>query len=363
MTLVLAFLAMIEAHAAGPVGPAVVVKQVAPPEVLVSGVKTLQVKPFDGTTVDIAAQIKLALANKDRMRTDAAAVGKEALAMGTDLAAQYVGGLVGGGIQGQIVQGLTKNTVQAVADELEAEPLILQDGLTIDVFQVVDGAADASLGGTVAISDALERYTVKQQAVDGDGNGVVDAEGKPVMVDVACVRRNVDVKVDWVIRGGAGGTGSVTRQGADSRCGDDQGQLAEATAIAEPLLQDLGDTIVRDFAPSWRIRRLALNQTKVAKDAMKFVRQSDWKNALCAFSSVAAANPDDSDALFDHGVLLEAFGHHDAAQKRYAEANAVKAKKPYEKAAERAVERATEVSNLTATYGLTWTVPAEPTCP
>ena len=69
------------AHAAGPVGPAMVVKQVAPPPQLVSGVKTLEIKQFSGTDVDVVSQVKTSLANQERLKSDAAAVGKEALGM------------------------------------------------------------------------------------------------------------------------------------------------------------------------------------------------------------------------------------------------------------------------------------------
>lgn len=349
------------AHAAGPTGPAITVKQVAPPPTLVGGVKTLQVADFGGTNgAAIAAEIRAELANPERLKTDAAAVANAALDAGTDIAASYVGGLVGGGLQGKLVEGLTKNTVTAVRDAVEQEPLLLDDGLAVNPFTVAADGADAVLGGSVDIADTVESYTTKQQAVDSDGQPMVDGEGKPVMVDVSCQRRSVEATVLWTIRGGANAKGEIKRTGGDSRCGSDVGNLLDGQTIAQAMLGGVGTEVVRDLAPAWRVRRMNMNKTKVVKEALKFVRDNDWEGARCAFGTVADANPDDSDAIFDHGVLLEAFGHFDAARARYDQAMAVKAKKPYEKAQERLAERRAEVEAMTSTYGMTWKVPTDP---
>lgn len=350
------------ARAAGPAGPSIVVKQVAPPKTMVSGVKTLQVNDFKGPMgPEVAAQVRAALADPERMKSDAAAIGKEALDVGTDLAAQYVGSLVGGGIGSKLVEGLTKNTVTAVRNEIEEEPLILDAGLTINPFTVVESGADATLTGVISVSDTVESFTQKQQARDGDGNPRVDSEGKAIMVEVSCKRRMVDVQIDWSVRGTGNAKGEVKRQSGDSRCGSDVSNLLDANTIAAGVLAGAGMPIVRDLAPAWRVKRLPMNKTKAAKDALKVNRQGDWQAARCAFRTAAEANPDDSDALFNHGVMLEAFGYFDAAQARYEQALALKVKKPYENAVERLAKRRAEVESMTAAYGLTWTVPAQPT--
>ena len=349
------------AMAAGPVGPAVTVKQIAPPAQLVKGVKTLRVNDFSGLNgAEIAAEIKAELANDERLKTDAAAMGKAALDAGTDVAASYVGGLVGGGIQGKIVEGLTKNTVSAVREATESDPLVLDSGLQINPFTLTEDKPDGNLGGTVEFTDSVEDYTTKQAATDGDGNVIKDADGNTVMTEVPCRRRSVEVSIGWHIRGGSNATGEVTRAGGDARCGADIGNLLDGQTIAAGITAGIGKEVVRDMAPAWRVRRLALNKTKLAKDALKLVRKSDWENARCAFGELAAAHPDDSDIQFDYGVFLEAFGHFNAAHKYYDAAIAIKAKKPYTKAKERASERKAEVSSMIRAYGLDWTVPSEP---
>ncbi len=349
------------ARAANPLGPAFVVKQAVPPPEVVTGVRMLRIEPFAGTDADVAAQIRAALDDPERRLTDAAAIGAAAVDVAADVGSQYLGGLVGGGIQGKLVQGVAKNTVTAVADGLEHDPLVLDDGLTIDVFQVVDdGEADATLGGRVEVSASTENYTQKQPRRDKDGNVVKDADGKPVMVEVACKRRAVTVTVSWAIRGGSGADGVIERTAGDARCGDQVDQLASADALAAPLMQGLGMPIVREIAPAWRVQRLPLVRTKAVKDALKALRADDWTGARCALEAAAAANPDDPDVQFDLGVALEAFGHHDAARARYAAAQQARDRKVYRKAAERLDARVAEVAAMTGGYGLTWTVPAEP---
>jgi hypothetical protein len=154
---------------AAALGPAVTVKQVTPPKILVPGVKTLEVQAFKGLRgEDVANQIKTALADTERLATDSKAVSEMAIETGAQLAGQTLGGMVGG-LGNGITKSMTKGAVENLAEELESEPLLLDDGLYVKVFDVVDGNADAVLTGTITVTDKVDDYKTKEQIKDDKG--------------------------------------------------------------------------------------------------------------------------------------------------------------------------------------------------
>lgn len=359
-SLLISALFAMTAHAAGPAGPGVLIKQVTPGKTHVKGVTTLEVQAFQGTDVDIKSQILAAYADTERLKTDNREIAKEALGVAADVGSQYLGGMLGGGLGSKLVQNVTKNTIDAAAEGLETEPLKIEDGLQVNPWEIVESGGSSVLAGQVQISDEVEDYTTKEQQRDSNGNPVTDSDGNPVMIEVPCRRRMVTVQIDWSVSGSGETAGDIKRQGGDARCGAQMSDLLDANTIAQGVLQDVGMPLIRDIAPAWRIKRLALNRTKAAKDALKYVKKEDWEGAKCAFAKAAKANPKDSDVVFGYGVMLEAFGHLDAADAQYDAAIALKDKKPYHKAKDRIGMRNVEIMALADVYGMTYAVPKEP---
>ncbi len=351
------------ALAAGPTGPGVTVKYVVPPTTLVKGVTTLEVQPFSGRRGEpIAAEIVAALADTERLATDAAAVTKEVLKQGKDVAADLAAGAVGGGIQGALVKNLTKTAVGTAENRLDIEPLVLDDGLRVDVFQVVPSGGSAKLTGTVKVSESTEDFKRTETKRDSNGNVVTNSDGKPMKIEVPCRRRSVVAQVNW--RVASGGTEiaakSFERKGGDSRCGSEISKLASANDIADRALVGAGTGVVRRMAPSWKVKRLPLSKSKAVKSSLQLIRMEDWGGAFCAFYAAAQANPNDYASVHGHGVMLEAYGHFDAATAQLEAAQAIKSTKMSTKALERAVKHKVQVMTLVDTYGLTYAVPDAP---
>src|SRR5688500_1979526 len=166
-------LSLVVPASAGALGPGIPVKQVVPPPVVIEGASRLELSTSGPRAAEIAAEIREALASRDRAaNTSGAQVGQALVSTATDVGAAYVGGLVGGGLGGKAVSGLTKGVGAMVADEIEDEPLVLDDGLRLDVFTVVPAGGDASLSARLESADSARDYTKKEPRLYDDGTFV-----------------------------------------------------------------------------------------------------------------------------------------------------------------------------------------------
>ncbi len=351
------------AHAAGGTGAGVPVKRIVPPEHVIEGVRSLQVNDFAGRGgTGIAMEIRAGLHDTERLATDAAAVAKEAAKAGADVASKLAGSAVGGGIQGKIVEGLTKNVATGIQDELEVEPVIIDDGLKLDVFEVKTGDADGILSGSVTVRQETSDYTQKVARKDSDGNLVKDSEGKSVYDEIPCKRRKVDVEIAWsVSKGGQAVIGkSFVKKNGDSRCGADVQYLASVDALADAVIPGTGTRIVRLIAPSWKVARLPMARDRTLKAELKLIRAGEHFKAMCGFRGLLSFDESHSAATLNLGVVEEALGYYDLAAEQYKQANALRPDKLRSKAVKRIATRVKNVDNMVAAYGLTWKIGDSP---
>jgi len=351
------------AYAAGPTGPGVPVKRVIAPEHIIEGVRSVQVNDFVGRGgAGIAMEIRSGLKDTERLATDAAALGKEVAKAGTEVASKLASNAVGGGIQGKIVEGLTKNVSSAIQDGLEVEPVILDDGLKLDVFEVKTSGADAVIGGSVTVAQETSDYTQKVARKDDDGNIIKDSEGKTVYDEIPCKRRKVNVEIAWsVTQGGKALLGkSFVKNNGDSRCGDDVKNLASADALADALLPGTGTRIVRLIAPSWKVARLPMARDKTLRAENRLVRTGNHFEAMCGLRGLLTFDEKHLAAVVNLGVIEEALGYYELAAAQYKKAQDIKPEKSTGKAMKRVSKRNSNVNRMIAAYGLTWKIADSP---
>jgi len=346
---------------AGALGPGIPVAQVVPPPVLLEGVNTIDVVPFTGPQGEaIALDIEAAMARTDRIveANGMAQVGTELVGMATETGAALASNLVGGGVQGKLVGGAAKLAGGLVESELEVEPVVIDDGLSTSVFQLVDGAADAVIAGEVTVDDALKKSKKTVTVLDSDGHPVKDSDGNTVTKEIPCTTRVVTVGLRWRVEGG----GEMLHQGAnqrkarDSKCGDERDQLATKQALASPLLEGWGEPIAATVSPGWAHRRVPLVKNKAQKEELKLVRGEALDLAACGYRALLAFDDTDRDARLNLGALLEARGYLPEAMAEYQVAMGQKSDRKVTKAMGRVTTRQAEVGKLEQAYGLSYTV-------
>jgi hypothetical protein len=349
---------------AGPMGPGIAVRQVVPPPTVIEGVSTLQVAQFEGPHGDRIRQSVLAgLLNVHRER-----------GLGTigDVAGGMVAGVgaVGGalvdaklkGIGGSIAAGAVTNTTEDLGEMLVRDKVVLDDGLRIDVFQVVPGAADAVLSVQIDVDEVDEPYTETRPQRDDDGNVVRDEEGAELTEEVGCVRRAAQAEVTWAVVGAGGAklAGAVVpRSSAASACGEDRERLPPHDELASVALHGVGSHLVAELAPAWKAFRIPMRKGPSVREMLGQIRKGEHTDALCTLDHVARLVPEDRVVHQVRGALLEALGHHDQALVSYAAVVGLKSADKMAGNAMRRVEgRKVEVDTLTRAYGLTWGVGA-----
>ena len=352
------------AHAAGPTSPGVPVKRVVAPEHVIEGVRSVQVSDFAGRNGGaIAMEIRAGLQDTERLATDAAAIGKELARTGTDIASKLASSAVGGGIQGKIAEGLTKNVSKGVQDGLEVEPVQLDDGLKLDVWQVKTSGADAVIGGSVRVSQETTDSTRKVAEKDDDGDLVKDSEGRTVYREIPCKARKVAVEVAWSVTK-TGGEALVAKSfvmnNGDSRCGEDIQYLASPEELADGVLAGTGARIVRLIAPSWKVLRLPMSKDRTLRAENQLARAGNHFEAMCGLRGLLGFDENLATAVMNLGVLEEALGYYDLAAAQYAKANALRGDKPTARAMNRVATRSADVKRMVAAYGLTWKIADSP---
>lgn len=352
-------------------GPGVAVRQVVAPPQLVSGVRTLQVGPFEGPGAKgLAAEIKAALADPERQvgMGTAADLAGAALKAGAQVGGQMVASQLGGGFAGKLVGGVVEGAGKLAADAVEDEKVVLDDGLRVDVFRVVEAKADGQLLGRFSTQPETTTFTKEVDATDDKGNVLKDGNGVVIKTKVTCTRRTVTATLAWELRarGAAAATGSATGSASDEHCPGDSGKIAEFPALEAAAVSGHGAAVVAQIAPAWRVSRLPLKRTPDLKLPLARVRAGAFGDALCVLHHAAAALPEDAEVALNEAALLEALGHHAEAAAAYARAATLDPKlRLAPEGAARVEARVAEVQQMTAAYGLSWTVGPAPfaACP
>lgn len=342
------------AHA-GPLGPGIPVKQVAPPPVVIEGVRSLEVRVTGPRGPEIVAEIREALASTTRQaNVSANDVAQGLVSTASEVGGAYVGGLVGGGLGGKVATGLTKAAGSMVAEEIENEPLVLDDGLKLDVFRVVPSGGDATLAATVDVADSARDFTKKEALTYDDGTFVKDEDGNVVYEDIPCRAVSVTVTFAWSIAKGGQQlhADTTSRQAGDERCGEDLENLASAGSLAEPLLYGWGEPVAARIAPSWRFDRLAMDKEPHLTEELKLVKAGAYDRALCGLRNATSFDAHDAAALLDQGVIHEAMGRFDEALALYGQALTASGDRSAAKAMTRADARKKDVATMERAYGL-----------
>lgn len=347
----------------GALGPGLMLRGVVLPPTVIEGVRSIKVEPFKGTGgAEISREAVAALKDPERV------VGRAARAQAADAmvgaAGQMAGSMVAskvGGLGGKFVSGLTEGAVNRAADEIKDPVLTLDDGLRIDVFKVVEGAADAVLSGSVTVKDSLSDTKKKEEAKDSKGNTIKDDKGQTVYIEIPCKRRSVTASVHWTLRAKGGDNlaeETVEHSNADERCGPDIGKVASAEILAKAAVAGAGRELVGQFAPAWDQVRIDLDRNKALSESLKQARKGEVFPALCGVRNMLHYTPDDTDALYILGGLHEGLGWFDEARVHYERAIEVGHHKGATKARDRVVERQQEIARLEAAYGLKWKIGA-----
>lgn len=355
-------LTLITAAQAGALGPAVKVKRVVPPANIVQGVKKLEIGDFSGfggTT--IGSEIRQALQDPTRTSgtaADGSLIG-DIVDLGGDLAGDAISTSLGGGAGGLIVGGLVNGVVDSAADEIGSNTLIIQDGLKVNVYEVVTEGGDARLSGKVELSEKNETYKAKQAKRDGKGNIVKDSNGKTVYVEVDCARRIVTTDIHWNLVDASSTLlveKGITRTARDSKCGSKRGELASKDELGKNTLNGIGSRIANELAPYWSESRLTFQRDKSIKEVIELNRKDQPQAALCAAREVVKADPYSVEANLALGVLHEGLGFVNEAIPYYKKAASVNNDKESLDHIRKVESRVKELSTLESVYGLTYTV-------
>lgn len=357
-------------RAAG-LGPGIAVRQVVPPAQIVGGVKTLQVDALSGPGGKaISAEIVAGLEDGEREIGIGTAgdVASGALKAGAQLGGQMLTSRLGGGFGAKVAGGVVEGTANVAAERVAAEKIQLDDGLTTQPFQLVEGGAEGVLSGGVTTRSGTETFTKEVPARDDKGNIRKDADGKTVKTKVSCTRRTVSASVAWAVT--AGGTeraaGVSERSVSDSKCAGEDGKLASVEALTQAAIRGHGPGIVAEIVPSWRAFRIPLKRSPDTRLPLMLIRKGEHQDALCVVHHMSGLVTDDPVPSLNEAALLEALGHYDQAISKYEEALS---RRPGMKMAEKSLARATtrrsDVDRMVAAYGLDWKVgtPDHDSCP
>lgn len=135
------------ALAANTVTPGIDVREVSAPPTLVTGVRRLAVGPFEGPNgTKLQAEIVAGLGDPDRDdgTGTASELAGDVIKMGSEVGGALLANQVGGGTGGKILKGATEAAGEMVADKVSGEKHQLDDGLSIQPFEVVTSDADGT---------------------------------------------------------------------------------------------------------------------------------------------------------------------------------------------------------------------------
>jgi len=357
------------AATAGPTHLNVPVRRVVAPENLLENVRTIEIGNFVGPEGDtIAAEIHSALDDPNRTAAHTALLAREVAQASTQVASSVASRTVGGGIQGRIVKGITSNMSSGIQHGLDVSPIHIDDGLTIDVIEIVATGADALLTGTVVLEEETTDSSQKVAQKDKHGDLIKDDGGRTLYENIACRHRKVSLKVTWTLvrddRTLVGRT--IDKRNGDSRCGEEIDALMSTQTLVDGLVAGLGRRIVQTFAPSWRVQRLSMSRDRALKPDNQRVRDGRYFEALCGLNWFLTYDPDHVGGHLNLGVIAEAMGYYGLATEQYAAAAALRTNKGTERAQDRIAQRKEEVSKMVSAYGLTWKIGETPdlsTCP
>ncbi len=357
---------------AGPIGPGIAVSQVTAPPQLLEGVQTLQVGPIQGQGGDgVVAEIKAAYADEERQfgMGTVGDVASGVLKAGAEIGGQMLASQLGGGFGGKLAGGLATGTANMAADAVAEEKLVLDDGLVVNPFHLVDKGGQGQLTGTMKLTPRTENFTKEVDVKDKNGNVVKDADGKVLKKTVSCTTNSVTANLTWkvTVAGADQASGTTSRDASDTHCQGDDGKLATTDALSAVAVQGHGAQIVAEIAPAWRSFRIDLKKSPDLRYPVMLTKKGQHDEALCAVHHMTSLEQEDFKAPFNEGALLEALGHYTEAAAAYQVADDRKGGsfKPAEKAGARAIERKDSVDAMVKAYGLDWKIGAPPfeACP
>ena len=365
---ILTALAPATAIAGKPLGAGVAVRQVQAPTTIVSGVPSLGVPKIPGVGGDqIRKEILAGLADTERQ-----------VGMGTmrDAASGVIqaGAMVGGQMLAsklpvgrKVVSTATETVGGLAAGAVEEDKLQLDDGLRLDVFKVQPTGGAGTLSGETKVSKSDEDYEREVDLKDKDGNVVKDENGVPLKTTEACTRRSVTTSFTWslVASGDSKAAGTQSHTSVDDRCGADRKNLTNADSMAKSAAYGLGNEVVLELMPSWKVLRVGLRRNKVTGIPLEANKAGDAFAAMCMLDHLQGGLPSDLASALSLAGLYEAHGHHDLAIAAYTEAERRKSTKLGRTGLERTTARKAEVAQMVSAYGLTWKVtdPDLTTCP
>lgn len=356
---------------ANAVGPGLAVRQVAAPSDPLAGVKTISVGTFTGTSGStVAESIRAALQDPERTLPsgDLGGMGKALLGVALGSAGELASSAAGaatGGIATKATGTLVSGTSDVLMAQLDKDRILLDDGLSIAVFELVGSGGDATITGSIDVTSADENYKAKQVKVDSKGNVVKNSKGETEYVEVDCTKRTVNATVNWTITGKASMTHSTSGSTSDSKCGSDKSKLASKDTLAVTAVGAPGATIVNTFAPAWRDLRIDMDKDKAIVEDLKLAKAGQPWMAACSIKRVLVDDSYNPIILYSMGGILEAMGHLSASGDYYGKAIAAKNHKGAAKSLARLKKRQSEVETLKSAFGMEYTVgePDWDTCP
>jgi hypothetical protein len=373
---------------AAPLGPGLLLRQVAPPPQPLAEVRRLDVPDWQGPQgAALAAEVRATLA--DPLRTRPRGSFNEVVLAGVDLAeqlctamkaqdpqvlqrllaatgaapptaagcsaadvvAQQASRLAGGGLQGLVAATAARMATHWLEGELDREPLVLDEGLSVEVLSAVRSGGEARLNGRVSVDPVRSTFTRQVPVLDEDGAPVLGEDGKPLKQEVTCHKLEVKVHVAWQVASGdaALASGEGERSSSASRCPGD-GELPSADDLAAPLLSGWGRAAALEIAPSWRLVRVPLVADRGSRLELSQLRGADLASALCGYEGLARFDPTDRKAVVNRAAVLFALGHLDQAEEGYRAALALKGDKPTQEALASVKERRAQVETQTRAY-------------
>jgi hypothetical protein len=349
-----------------PLGPGVPVKRVIPPPVIISGVSKMTVSISGVNGPALTTELVSALQSKDRVTkgVDGTAMAKAAVDGVSQMGAAYAQALVPMG--GKLAGGLVKTAGDMAEDSIEDHRILLNDGLRIDVFEIVKTNGQAGLAGASSVEEKTENYTQKVAAKDDKGNEIKDANGKTVMVEEACFRRTVTASVPWAVTSNKGqklAGETFSGKSSSAGCGADIKKVAKKEDLIPGALAGFGLQIANTIAPVYELLRLDMDREKSIAEEIKLARKGQTFLAICGMRQVLKSRPEHNEALYGLGALHEGMGWYDEALAYYGKASGNN--RGAAKSIERVNARKGQIDTLATAYGTRFTVPAPDyaTCP
>ena len=232
-------------------------------------------------------------------------------------------------------------------------------GLTMNVFKVTTGDADAKIGATVSVPDpVITDYTDEVTKYK---------DNTSYKVTEYCRKREITVNVRMSVYGKDGTLLTQEEVGGTARsnlCKDtldqlkhaiDTGEFPTQNNAVEEVLRSDAPGLVNSIMPYRRGTAGELLVEKAVKGGNKMARDGQLQQAVTFWLGVINVDPYNASAAYNIGLMFEAVDDLDNAKIWYTKAGALQAKDEITQSLTRVSGRSDQVAVLTQHYGMTHT--------